>query len=287
MTGCPDDGSGGGGSAVGPVPEPEAPETAVNVICEAVERCECDPAAQPAGGCELAIDEQVRQAQGDATAAGLEYDADCMGRLLSSVREIGCRKLSDFTLEELVELSREYQCKVFYGTAEPGEACVQLDELGDSCVGEATCVEALCVASPELVAEGGACDAELDFGTTCEPGTYCFDVDGDGQARCVPIPEAGEACLGAQQLCGAGLACTDGTCVVAPGDGEPCNTSGGSPCREDLQCNLETTVCEPLPVGGEACTFFCAAGFECSESRCVVVEPLVCDVTLYDEDRGG
>lgn len=285
VAGCKDD-AGGGGSSVGPVPEDDAPETAVNVICGQFDSCDCDPANAAPDGCAASIDEQVRQAQGAATAAGLEYDAACMGRYLSGLKELGCRTLGDFTFDELVELAREYQCKVFYGTDQPGEACETVDDLGDSCAAGSLCFESLCVAIGEPAAEGEECSTELDFLSACVEGTFCLDIDGDQTTRCVKIPEAGEACLGSLQICDVGLVCTDGSCVVGPGEGEACNTGGISQCGEGLQCNFETSICELLPTGGEACTFSCADGFDCEDNRCVAQEPVICGVDLYDGQGG-
>lgn len=284
VVGCKDDG--GGGSSVGPVPEDDAPETAVNVVCGQFVGCDCDPANAAPDGCEASIDEQVRQAQGDATAAGLEYDAACMGRYLSGLKALDCRTLGEFTFEELVELSRQYQCKVFYGTDQPGEACVEVDALGDSCAAGSLCFDSLCVAIGEPAAEGEICTPEIDFLSACVDGTFCIDVDGDQQARCVKIPKSGDACVGSLQICDAGLACIDGTCLAGPGEGEACHTSGGNLCGEGLECNFETTTCELLPTGGEACTFSCAEGFDCEGNRCVAQEPVICGVDLYDGNQG-
>jgi hypothetical protein len=209
--GCKEDGGGGGGSAVGPVPEDEAPETAVTVVCGQFESCDCDPANAAPEGCEASIEDQVRQAQGDATAAGLEYDAACMGKYLSGYRELGCRTVGDFTFEELVALAREYQCKVFYGTDEPGEACEAIEDLGDSCAAGSLCVDALCVALTDPSAEGEECNTNVNLVTACVAGTFCIDIDGDERATCVRIPQSGETCLGSLQICDAGLACMDGT----------------------------------------------------------------------------
>jgi hypothetical protein len=281
VAGCPDDGGGGGGSAVGPVPEDDAPETAVNVVCAQFESCDCDPASAAPDGCEASIEDQVREAQGDATAAGLEYDAACMGKYLSGYRELGCRTVSDFTFEELVALAREYQCKVYYGTDEPGEACETVEDLGDSCVVGSLCVDALCVALTDPVAEGQECNDDVNFVTACVAGTICLDIDDDGRPSCVRIPELNDPCLGAVQICNVGLACMDGTCLAAPGEGEACHLTGGNPCGEGLECNFETSVCQLLPAGGEDCTFACADGFTCDGGRCVALEPIVCDADLY------
>ena len=98
------------------------------------------------------------------------------------------------------------------------------------------------------------------------------------------IPASGDACLTALQFCGDGLACMDGTCLAAPGNGEACHMGGGSPCAAGLECNLETSECQPLPVGGETCTFSCADGFDCDDGRCVAQEPIICDPDIYDGD---
>jgi hypothetical protein len=281
VAGCKDD---AGGGSVGPVPESEAPQTAVNVICGQFVSCDCDPANAAPDGCEASIDEQVRQAQGDATAAGLEYDAACMGRYLSTFDELGCRRDGDFTLDEIIELVRKYDCKVFYGTDQPGEPCEQVDDLGDSCANGAVCFEELCVALTDPAAEGEECNAEVDFLNACVARTYCIDVDGDERPTCVKVPESGDACLGALQLCGEGLACFDGTCLIAPGDGEECHPSLLNRCGEGLECNLETNLCQPLPEGGESCTGACVDGFDCNDGRCVAQEPIVCDVGIYDDE---
>ncbi|MCA9653433.1 MAG: hypothetical protein H6712_11315 [Myxococcales bacterium] len=284
LAGCPDD---GGGNTVGPVPSDEAPQTAVSVICGAFDDCGCDPQAVAPQGCDARIDEQVRQAQGDAVALGLEYDAACMGNMLTTVREVGCERASDYTIEELVTLLQRYQCKLFYGTATPGEACEAVQDLGDSCDRNSTCVDGLCVARPETAAEGETCDVQLDFFSVCVTGTYCVDVDDDGQARCVRLPKVGDACLGTAQICDEELSCVDGTCALAPGDGEPCHQGGGAACGHDLVCELESVTCVAAPTGGEACLFSCATGFECDQGRCVVEEALVCDVDLYDVEGQG
>lgn len=281
VAGCKDDG--GGGSSVGPVPEDEAPQTAVSVICTQFEGCGCDPPNAAPDGCEASIDEQVRQAQGDAVAAGLEYDGDCMGRYLSARQDLECRTGDDLTLEQLVQLARQTECKVFYGTAEPGQPCVEIDDLGDSCARNAVCYESLCVAITAPAALGEECNPALEL-SACTSGAFCVDIDLDQQPTCVKIPAAGDPCLTALQLCDDGLACQDGTCVVAPGEGEACHMGGGNPCASGLGCNLETFVCETLPQGGEDCTFYCADGFDCLGGRCVAQEPTICDVDIYDGD---
>ena len=280
VAGCKDD---GGGSSVGPVPESEAPQTAVNVICDQFVSCDCDPANAAPDGCEASIDEQVRQAQGDATAAGLEYDADCMGRYLSAFRDIECLTDGEISLEQLVQLARETQCKVFFGTEEPGQPCETIDDLGDSCRKGALCYEEVCVAITDPAAVGEECDPALEV-SACTTGAFCVDIDGDDRPTCVKFPASGDACLTALQLCGEGLACMDGTCVPAPGNGEACHIGGGNPCAEGLGCTPETIVCEPLPVGGEMCTSDCADGFDCDDGRCVAQEPIICDVDIYDGD---
>jgi hypothetical protein len=281
VAGCKDD---AGGGSVGPVPEAEAPQTAVNVICGQFVSCDCDPANAAPDGCEASIDEQVRQAQGDATAAGLEYDAACMGNRLSLYRELGCRRSGDITLDELIALSRKYDCKVFYGTDQPGEPCETVEGLGDSCANRSVCHEDLCVALTDPAAEGEECNNEIDFLDACVTGTYCFDIDGDERPICIKIPELNDPCLGSLQVCGEGLGCFDGTCLVAPGEGEECHLMGGNACAEDLSCNLETGLCEPLPEGGETCFLFCADGFDCEDGRCVAQEPIICSADIYDDE---
>lgn len=117
------------------------------------------------------------------------------------------------------------------------------------------------------------------------------------RASAWPSPSAGlaraarsierEACLGSLRICDLGLACMDGTCLAGPGEGEACHLTGGNPCGAGLQCNFETSVCERLPTGGEACTFSCADGFDCEGDRCVAQEPVICGVDLYDDGQGG
>ena len=277
VAGCKDD----GGDSVGTVPEDQAPQKSVDVICGQFEACGCDPANAAPDGCEASIDEQVRQAQGDATAAGREYDGACMGRYLSAFDDLGCRTSDDLTLEEAVELARQTQCKIFYGTAQPGEACEPLQDLGDSCARDALCVASLCVAITDPAAEGEECNAALEA-AACTAGAYCVDLDLDGQTTCVRAPESGDACLTAFQLCSEGLACIDGTCLPAPGEGEACHMGGGNPCAAELECRDGT--CQPLPQGGEDCTLECADGFDCDDGRCVAREPIVCDAELYEDD---
>ena len=284
VAGCKDDGN--GGSSVGPVPEDQAPETAVNVICGQFESCGCDPANAAPDGCEASIDEQVRQAQGDATAAGLEYDADCMGSLLSSFHDIECRTTGDLSLDEALAFARRnQQCKIFYGTAEPGEACEILDDgdLGDSCRKGALCYESVCVEITAPAADGEDCDPALEA-LACAGTAICLDLDGDERPTCVKLPQEGDPCLTVLvvQVCGEGLACENELCIVAPGNGQPCH-EGDNACAVDLECNLETRVCQPLPTGGEPCTLDCAGGFDCVDDRCVALEPIVCDVGIYDE----
>lgn len=279
VAGCKD--GNGDGSSVGPVPENEAPQTAVDVICVQFDSCECDPANAAPEGCESSIDQQVRDAQGDATAAGLEYDAACMGRYLSAFKDLGCRTDDDLTLDELVELSRQTECKVFFGTATPGQACEEIEGYGDSCQKRALCYESLCVAITDPAAVGEECDPALEI-SACTTGAFCVDIDADEQFTCVKVPESGDACLTVLMLCSDGLACIDGTCLPGPGEGEACHMGGGNPCGEGLECNNSTNVCQPLPEGGEPCTFDCADGFACNGERCVAREPIVCDPNYYD-----
>jgi len=208
-----------------------------------------------------------------------------MGRYLSAFHDLECRTDGELSFDELVELSRQTSCKVFFGTDQPGEACVRIDELGDSCVNDAICYEALCVAITAPVAEGEECNPALEL-SACTSGALCLDLDDDGQATCVKVPESGDACLSVIGLliCGEGLGCFDGTCLAAPGDGEACHTGGGNACGAGLECNLETEVCQPLPAGGEVCTFACVDGFDCTDNRCVAQEPIICDVDIYDDE---
>lgn len=281
---CGDDGGGGGlGDIDGdPVPVDDAPQTASASLCDAWARCDCadysDQFADVAA-CEAAVQANLDAEIAAGEAAGLVYDAECMGDLLARYDAVGCLSLSEL-LDDLDAFAGLYTaCKIFYGTDAAGTPCTEPDGVpGDSCVQDVRCEDAVCV-KRTIVAKGAACQP----GDLCDGGAYCVPVDDLMSSTCTALPAIGQTCLGVLDVCSFDAYCDQDAkvCTALPAVGQPCAPNGGllqATCAGDGVCQDGT--CTAPPAAGEPCTDACASGSSCVDGTCRVDAPLVCAADL-------
>ncbi len=159
-----------------------------------------------------------------------------------------------------------------------------------------------CEPTPAPVADGQACDPELDvcsaLCSVCRPEasggpTLCLDPGGAGAycesdlhcrggfacsgGACTALPDVELPALG--ESCDAGEGCAEGFCVsgqcVAGEEGDPCDADALE-CAGDFICVVVATAgtCQPLPRAGEACiegscvaSAYCSADDQCETLR--------------------
>lgn len=285
--------TGGSGGSSGPIPEDDAAGALAKMICELMmEVCECSQVPFPS--LQACIDASTAQLAGsfqDAMAAGLTYDAACMGEVIDWWRvTVRCRTLSELAADLQVSLAGP-SCKVYSGSGAVGDGCTNYYQaFGDTCAVGLSCLNGTCseVVVPTPKAEGEACEA----GDLCEAGTLCQPPadDPQGATTCVRLPGLGEPC---QAGCDLGLLCEipdgqfEGTCEDPPGVGEPC-AIGPYECDDGLYCGFDPNTLaeaclETLPAGSPCDDDdACGVGFECedppgsSERVCLAEEAMVC-----------
>lgn len=193
--------------------------------------------------------------------------------------------------------------------------CAPLGDVGDPCADLTGCAHGLqcskgaCTAPSPPPCEGNescgnlaacanvpVCLPRLSSGTPCSSTDQCgLALYCDDTGTCADLPAVAEDCVNGV-LCGPGLGCTtdNGTCIVAPGEGEACAFSqmGPSVCADGLGCNGTTNQCAALPGEGDSCTVDnrCAGELGCdftpNGSICVERKPAggVCQNDLVCAD---
>lgn len=285
MSGC------GGGGASGPIPADRAPAEFGGALCHLMfDECDCTRVKMLIGSeqtCSDAYADQLEMYFAEAQAAGLVYNADCMGEFLDLYTQtIACSTRSELVNDVLTQLQVP-TCKVHSGTAAVGEACTSYYQaLGDSCVQGLQCLGGTCmqvVAPRDPKLAGEVCDFQTDL---CEEGTTCLPSDADpaGPGSCVRGPGANEPCVG---FCDVGLRCdypaggSERVCLQPPGEGEDCAFAPYE-CAEGLRCS--SGVCNVgLPEGAECeGDDSCALGLECENATdggpevCQLEDAFVC-----------
>ncbi len=276
--GCSSDDEGGS------VGQSDAPNAVAVALCGDYYRCSCDENDQTFSSqedCELQVAATVQQAIDEGKAAELTYDGTCIPKLKQLVGALDCRASGEIGFDaDLIRLYQDYvDCKLYYGTKQPGDACTKLsDSASDDCVKGSTCQLGVCGA---LSARGGV-GAPCQQADECDAGLVCVGVDTPNDRTCQNLPGAGQTCLGTQDLCTTTAYCDQSSkkCANLPGTGQPCAPSPNVAlrrCAEGSQCNQDS--CESAPGAGEACTLECALGFTCENNRCVKGQSASCDVT--------
>jgi hypothetical protein len=279
---------GGGGGGPGPVAQADAAQTFANFYCDLLTSCNCDTQITDA----QCVDEstvEFQTALDEGLAAGLIYNADCMGTYLGYVQELGCKTVSELVDDStLVELGTSlYDCKVLSGTGNIGDPCTSSYDtiLADSCMQGLICVNSVCT---ELTPEGPIakqlgeiCDPQTEI---CVAGSVCTSSLADPMTyTCVDLPSVGQSCM-QTYYCEEGSWCdsTDFTCKAPLGAGETCEPFGNQ-CQAALFCDETGLTCVPRLAAGEACgdDDECTEGLECEASDagpevCVPEQPLVC-----------
>lgn len=279
LAACGDgDGDGSGGIVDGdPVPKDDAPEAASASFCEAWVTCDCadypDSFANQAA-CESSVEADFAAEIAAADAAGLTYDADCMGDLLATYDSFGCTTLAELLEEPETLVALYTACKPFYGDDAAGTACTDAQDVpGDSCAQGLRCEDAVCV-TLALKDAGESCS----FGDICEGGTYCVPVETLEEPVCAALPGIGGTCLGPTDACDFAAYCDQGdkTCKALPAVGQSCEMA--LRCAKNAFC--EDMMCRAAPEAGEPCTEVCASGSTCVGEVCRVDAPLVCGASL-------
>lgn len=245
----------------GRVSKDDAPEAVADLVCQL--RSDCDCLDQSA--CQSRVEDAVSTMIVDAEDAGLEYDAKCMGELLTHVEEQGCHWAVEGGGKD------SCLCRPFYGEQIEGGQCQNIQT----------------VDIPGLDIQIDTCDAE----TLCWPPHL-------PSGTCVPRcwvhtgKPKGESCVTPPFLdCAEGLACTQDVCRPGPAVGEPCEDRGcekgafcdddfvcaqlrsqGEPCDDFRQCASDycpNGTCQPLPGFGDECFGGCQQGLACDGGTCV------------------
>jgi hypothetical protein len=278
--GCKDDDS---------VSAEAAPEALAADACALYFECACDAFVEDAftsrEHCESAVEADVQRSIDEGEAAGLTYDGRCVDDYLDTLDDMGCATFVDLLSDPglIARFEQTAQCKMFYGTRTAGQPCeVLVDSDGDDCVRGLVCENEVCTQPPVRKAAGEPCDV---FAEECDIGLVCLDVDGGTATVCHDLPEGGETCLGAADLCDVDFYCDQGskTCGALPSVGETCNPTPnvvGRRCGENAVCSDATDSCVEAPGGGQACFITCQTGFVCEGMVCVEQPPLVCTVAV-------
>ena len=111
--------------------------------------------------------------------------------------------------------------------------------------------------------QGEACSASAP----CESTLVCGAIAGGSVCR---LPAAGEPCPGgSSEGCGAGLVCSQFTCIArhSKDKGDAC--SYNIDCRTSLVCNWASYECQPPALLGEPCGHpnDCAKGLSCDDAQ--------------------
>lgn len=122
----------------------------------------------------------------------------------------------------------------------------------------------------------GTCQPRSDSGGSCERNDACLDGQRCAMGMCFKLSDAGQpcnpaldsgSCVNLNQVCDMG----SGTCIDAPGDGQPCVFGQ---CQPFAQCVED--VCVLRPRAGESCegTPPCQGDLQCRDGICEL-EPVV------------
>lgn len=263
----------------GGISKDEAAGVLADALCAAWFDCDCDIAGDQFTSqdqCESAEESDLQRLIDEGDEAGLTYNEDCASKLLSWINDIGCDGTLD--IDQTLDYIEASTCKVFSGDAEGGQGCMQQWSggtlLGDNCVADHYCDQGACAEIVQLPNPGDACNPMETW--LCKQGALCMDIDGDGDSVCELLPSGGETCLGAGDLCGAGLTCNQDTktCTKAPGDGQAC--APGNVCGLGFGCDGDTCVALPDEDGEPCLNNQCAEGFNCRMGTCDEAPPAIC-----------
>lgn len=269
------------GGAVGAT---DAPAAVAKALCGDYFSCECDRDDQTFSSredCELKVATTVQGVIDDGKAAELTYDDSCVSKLTALVSALDCRAAGDIGFDvNLFKLNQSYtDCKLFYGTAKPGESCSAAPrDAGDSCVRGSSCDAGICSGVVTYAGQGATCESTGD----CTAGLLCVNINGDNSLTCESLPNVGATCLGTEDLCTTTAVCDQSSkkCVALPKVGQPCAARANvvlRRCQQGAVCEQDT--CVAAPGAGEACIVECQEGFKCEGSRCVAAESASCGLT--------
>lgn len=244
--------------------------------CEQIVGCACGTPVYPTvDACVRDFDAGEEAARQRAADRGLVFDADCYVSRFAELEALECRGFSE--LEDLSALCGS--CSPIHGDKPLGAACTRSAQGDSDCASGLSCLSydfdggdatGVCYAPCEVAAAGEPCTVEVDDGTylqtcvdgygcsgesgRCEPrqadGTTCLEDDlcvsdncDDMTAQCRPMPGEGDAC---DFVCADPFVCSAGSCVAAPGVGEPClddRCAPGARCAGDVCVDEEPLVC--------------------------------------------
>jgi hypothetical protein len=267
-----------------PVPVEDAPERVPDRSCAAFIDCGCndfvDSPFDDADACEDAVRSALEDDLDEGEAAGLTYDAQCVGDILAAFSAIECRSLSEIAADADLVDRLDIGCKLFYGDAEAGAPCAELDDSnGDSCKPGLRCMGKVCRVDQDIAA-GQPC-APSD---ACEYGTLCISLEIDGETTCMDLPSVGVTCLGTADLCDIDGYCDQASklCAALPAAGSECSPQPGvlgRRCDADATCTDE--MCVAAPKAGEPCDDACQSGSSCVANVCQIERPFACAVGLF------
>lgn len=221
-------------------PEDEVAGAFAKALCGLDGGCEC---SQSISACTASVEEQVRQWEREATAAGLTLDRDCMERFLGAVGGLGaCGPSVDALLE----------CPVYSGGRAEGEACERYGfyPLMTECGEGLDCDRGVCRNPDDRqpLGAGEVCTdvvgvLALGFDGRCRDDLRC---DIEDSLTCVAAVLAGDSCE-AGGICQVGHFCKTDDPATPPtpasaGVCTPSDTPPGAPCEHLWEC---ATICDP------------------------------------------
>lgn len=266
----------GTGCEVDEVPAVELDEAEVRLqglLCERPFRCTCGGARAYSSIDECKEYLGLSMARLHELEGQLTYDAECMGRYVEFLDELGCSPV----LAEPASCQRP--CLLMYGEAREDEPCEMFNNQWVSdCAQGLLCVSGRCVdVCPVLPVDGEPCES-----FSCAEGHYCEPTT----EVCAILPEPGEEC--ARGMC-AGSAVCEWDDPADPTSTRRCVAPRelGAPCTAYEQCAsgyCPAGACAPLPLEGESCagTEVCAPALECRGEVCVAAPPILCSMPVPD-----
>lgn len=219
-----------------PLSEAEVWPRIAEALCSPFSRCLCETAANEwlAPGCDASADVLVNKWMNGVADENLQFDPICA---TYATGESHRRCKGDPSTGRW--RACEDECQMFFGERQAGETCRIVGRRISSCAQGLACgVDGVCYLPCDLPSRGkagDACGAFLgEFETRCDEGLACAD------GTCVIAAGAESAC-GEGVLCETGYWCSAGTCV-------PQRTAGES-CPIEPRCDADT--CEVV----EGCEF--------------------------------
>lgn len=259
-------------------------ERVARALCAGYYACDCQdpyPEHDTEAECFEEVADEVAARLEQGIDRGLDYDPACLDAHAELLERVACTPsgqiLLDVELWTLLDTAE--RCQTYHGVIDAGEECERLaTSRGDDCEPDLVCNDfAICEAT-EILAEGEPCSGDTG---ACAAGLWCIEAWPTGQGTCMRLPAIGESCEATLGQCDFDGWCdSDQVCrpyasvgQACEGGGEFFDTCGG----HEAHCTEGT--CVAAPVEGEPCGQGCALGFSCGDDElCIRRRAAVCDM---------